>query len=227
MKIFTTLFVIACLSVFTIQCKKDTQKVNMHLGYFDLTPGRYIIYDVVEISHSQGAAGSDTSVYQLKTVIGDTVMDNSGRIARKFYRYTRDSSTGVWVLKDVWTTIIADYRAELVEENQRVVKLVFAPTLEKNWNANAYNTFEEQETYYEDIHKPYQVGTFNFDSTVNVVQENDPPNLIEYKSKYEIYAKGVGLVKKHFVDLSINNFDVTDINEGKELFMNFVSTGIE
>lgn len=226
MKIFTTLFVIACLSVFTIQCKKDTQKVNMHLGYFDLTPGRYIIYDVVEISHSQGAAGSDTSVYQLKTVIGDTVMDNSGRIARKFYRYTRDNSSETWDLKDVWTTIIADYRAELVEENQRVIKLVFAPTLEKNWNANVYNLQAELDCVYDEIHKSYTVGSNQFDSTITVEQA-DELNLIEYKRKYEVYAKGVGLVKKHFRDLSINNFDVTDINEGKELFMNFVSTGIE
>lgn len=226
MKKVIVLFTIACLSAIVTHCKKDTQKVNLHTDYFDLTQGRYIIYDVMEISHSQGAAGSDTSVYQLKTVIGDTITDNAGRIARKFYRYTRDSASGVWDLKDVWTTIIADYRAELVEENQRVVKLVFAPTLEKNWDANAYNQFPKLECYYDEIHKSYTVGAHQFDSTITVEQA-DELNLIQYKRKYEVYAKGIGLVKTHFRDLEINNFDVTDIDEGKELFMNFVSTGFE
>lgn len=226
MKLFSTLLLIFLLGMVTTQCKKDTQTVNLHLGYYNLTPGRYIIYDVTEISHSQGAAGSDTSIYQLKTVIGEVVVDNSGREARKFYRYTRDTSGEIWTLRDVWTTIIADYRAELIEENQRVVKLVFAPTLEKNWDANAYNPQEKLDCSYDEIHKNYTIGSHHFDSTITVEQADDL-NLIEYKRKYEVYANGIGLVKKHFRDLKINNFDVTDINEGKELFMNYVSSGIE
>jgi len=207
-------------------CKKKTTEVNMHLGYFDLTPGRYIIYDVTEIIHNN-SANHDTLTYQLKTVIGDTIYDNQNRIARKYIRYKRNTSADQWVIKDLWTAIVADFKAELVEENQRVVKLVFAPTLSKEWNANIYNTFPEQETYYEEIHQPYQVGNQQFDSTVSVIQENDPPNLIEYKSKYEIYAKGIGMIKKRYIDLSINNFDVTDINNGNELYMNIVSYGFE
>jgi len=207
-------------------CKKKTTEVNMHLGYFDLTPGRYIIYDVTEIIHNN-SANHDTLTYQLKTVIGDTIYDNQNRIARKYIRYKRNTSADQWVIKDLWTAIVADFKAELVEENQRVVKLVFAPTLSKEWNANIYNTFPEQETYYEEIHQPYQVGNQQFDSTVSVIQENDPPNLIEYKSKYEIYAKGIGMIKKRYIDLSINNFDVTNINNGNELYMNIVSYGFE
>ncbi len=226
MKIFIVLISIAFLGVVTSQCKKDTQKVNLHFDYYDLSQGRYIIYDVIEISHSQGASGSDTSIYQLKTLIGDTITDNSGRIARKFYRYKRANSSATWVLKDVWMAIIADARAELVEENQRVVKLVFAPTLDKNWNANAYNTMAALDCSYDEIHKSYSVGSNQFDSTITVEQA-DELNLIEYKRKYEVYAKGIGLVRKHYRDLKINNFDIQNINEGKELFMNFVSTGIE
>ena len=214
------------LVLFFVSCKKESTEVNMHLDYFDLTPGRFIIYDVTEINHNNSAS-HDTLYYQIKTVIGDTVHDNENRIARKYIRYKRNNSSQDWVIKDVWTAIIADYKAELIEENQRIVKLVFAPTLSKEWNANVYNTFPEQETYYEEIHQPYEVGSQTFDSTVSVIQENDPPNLIEYKSKYEIYAKGIGMIKKRYVDLSINNFDVTDINNGKELYMNVVSYGIE
>jgi len=223
MKWIFSVFVVALI---LSGCKKQSTEVHMHLDYFDLTPGRFIIYNVTEITHNNSAS-HDTLIYQLKTVIGDTIHDNENRIARKYLRYKRNSSSDPWVIKDVWTAIIADYKAELVEENQRIIKMVFAPTLAKEWNAHVYTTLAEQETYYEEIHQPYQVGNLSFDSTVTVMQENDPPNLIAYKSKYEIYAKGIGMVKKRFVDLNINNFDVTNINSGKELYMNAVSFGFE
>src|SRR5690606_7865171 len=156
----------------------------------------------------------DTLHYQLKTVVGEVVTDNEGREAHKFMRYKRDTVSDPWQLSDVWMTIIADHRAELVEENQRIIKLVFAPTKDKLWNANAYNVYDDLECYYDEIHKEYTLNGHVMDSTVTVEQD-DELNLIEYRRKYEVYAKEIGLVKKHFRDLKINNFDVTNISEGK------------
>lgn len=219
------LFVILVSSL--VACKKsEVEAIDWHYDYYDLTPGRFIIYDVVEITHSQGAAGSDTNVYQLKTVIGDTITDNEGRIAREFLRYKRSNASENWVLTDLWTTIIADYKAELVEENQRVVKMVFVPTINKSWDANAKNTLGELECYYDELHNNYAVGSQLFDSTF-IVEQADDLNLIKYERKYEVYANGIGLIKKHYRDLNINNFNIEDINDGKELFMEIVSYGIE
>lgn len=221
------LFLFVILVTSLAACKKsEVEAVDWHYDYFDLTPGRYIIYDVVEINHSQGILGSDTTEYQLKTVIGDTITDNEGRIAREFLRYKRSNEIENWVLTDLWTTIISDYRAELVEENQRVVKMVFVPTINKTWDANAYNTKEELECYYDELHKNYLVGNQSFDSTI-IVEQADDLNLIKYERQYEVYATGIGLIKKHYRDLNINNFNVQDINDGYELFMDIVSYGIE
>ena len=117
-------------------------------------------------------------------------------------------------------------KAELIEENQRIIKLVFAPTTDKFWNANAYNTYDELNCYYEEIHNPYTVNSQVFDSTVTVEQD-DELNLIEYRRKYEVYANEIGMIKKHYRDLKINNFDITDITQGQELFMEVVSFGVE
>lgn len=221
------LFLFVILITSLAACKKSEVKaVDWHYDYYDLTPGRYIIYDVIEISHSQGASGSDTNVYQLKTVIGDTITDNEGRIAREFLRYKRINASENWVLTDLWTTIIADYKAELVEENQRVVKMVFVPTINKSWDANANNTLGELECYYDELHNSYTVGSQVFDSTL-IVEQADDLNLIRYERKYEVYANGIGLIKKHYRDLNINNFNIEDINDGQELFMEIVSYGIE
>lgn len=222
------LVVISALTVMINACKKDEVVVDFNYDYYDLTPGRFLIYDVTEIRHDEGAfIKHDTSKYQLKTVIGDTVIDNIGRTAREFLRYIRNTSSDPWVLKDVWTTIVDQNRAELVEENQRVVKLIFKPTVNKSWNANAFNTFDPLDCYYKNLHDPFQLNENYFDSTLTVEQD-EFFTLVDYRRKFEVYAKGVGLIKKYYKDLGILNFDtINGVKNGNELFYNLISFGVE
>jgi hypothetical protein len=222
-----------CVSLLLIlliaSCNKQEDPPEFHYNYFDLTPGRYIEYDVMEIRHDVLLSPEhDTTIYQLRTVIGDTVIDNQGRIARKFIRYQRPDSGSSWVQTDLWTTIIDQNRAELIEENQRVIKLVFAPTLSKEWNPNSFNIYPEQSYFYRDIHDSYSVGSLFFDSTLFVIQEEmEESNLVIHKQQFEVYAKGVGLVRKYFKDLQIQNFDTLYIQSGKELFYTCTAYGIQ
>lgn len=217
---------ILCFSL--LSCKKgDSNPVDFYYDYYPTNEGHYLIYDVLEASHDfQSTTQHDTSIYQLKIVIGDTLIDLENEIAHYFYRYTRTSSAQAWSLKDVWTTKISGNRAELVEENQRTIKLVFAPTADKLWNANAFNTFPELDCYYENLHKQQQIGLFTFDSTITVEQDNFF-SLIDHRRKFEVYAKGVGLVKKVFKDHEIMNFDTLDVRKGKEIHYNLIEFGNE
>lgn len=220
-----SLFVLFLLVI--ASCKKDSSAPQFHYEYFDLTHGRYIDYDVMEVEHDATlAVKHDTVRYQLRTLIGDTVIDNEGRVARKFIRFKRDNASLPWVQTDIWTTVIDQNRAELVEENQRVIKLVFAPTLSKEWNPNAFNMFEEMEAYYKDIHDERTVGGMYFDSTL-VVELDTFISLIDYRRKYEIYAKGVGLVRKYWKDLTISNFDTLNVQFGTESFYTVIGYGIQ
>lgn len=209
-------------------CKKEQSSgPQFHYEYFDLTHGRYIDYNVMEVAHDVTlAVKHDTTRYQLRTLIGDTVIDNEGRIARKFIRFKRNNSSSSWVQTDIWTAVIDNNRAELVEENQRIIKLVFAPTLSKVWNPNAFNMFEEMEAYYKDIHDERTVGGLFFDSTLKVELDTFM-SLIDYRRKYEIYAKGVGLVRKYWKDLTISNFDTLNVQYGTESFYTVIGYGIQ
>lgn len=220
----TTLAVIIAIFV---SCKKDQPAPNFHYSYFDLTPGRYVDYSVMEIEHDvDQIIEHDTVRYELRTLISEEITDNEGRVARKFIRFKRNTSSDPWVQSDVWTAIIDDNRAELVEENQRVVKLIFAPTLSKEWNANMFNTYDELECFYRDIHDEQTVNSFTFDSTL-VVEQQDEITLIDYRRKFEVYANHVGLVYKHFKDLSIEGFDTLNVKKGKELFYTYLGHGIQ
>ncbi|MFN5031724.1 MAG: hypothetical protein ACK5FX_05825 [Flavobacteriia bacterium] len=208
-------------------CKKDQANYDLHYDYFGMKDGRYIDYDVTEIHHdATSSIPHDTTRYQLRTLIGDTIIDNEGRIARKFIRFKRNNASESWVQTDVWSTIIADRRAELVEENQRIVKLVFEPTESKEWNINAFNLLPELAAYYRNIHEKQSINGVSFDSTL-VVEQEDFFSLIDYRRKYEVYANNVGLIQKYYKNLVINGFDTLNVKSGDELFYNCIGFGFQ
>lgn len=217
---FITLLILA-------SCKKESNAPDFHKDYFPLEKGHFVIYDVVEINHDvDNAVQHDTMMYQLKTVIGDTVLDNLGRVARKFFRYKRLDANGVWELSDVWTAIVDGTLAELTEENQRIIKLVFPPSENKEWNPNSYTTLPALEAHYVSIHASKTINALVFDSTLTVELE-DYFSMVDYRRKFEVYAKGVGLIKKVYKDLIIAGFDKTNVQKGKELELTCVDFGTE
>jgi hypothetical protein len=206
-------------------CKKS-EPVDMHYDYFPLEEGRYITYSVREINIDDALGLDETLNYYVKAKIGDTIMDNEGRIARRYERYFRDSLNQPWVLQDIWTGILASGRAELVEENQRTIKLVFAPDKYKEWNCNAYNTIDALDCYYSNIHEPGSINGFSFESTVTVEQE-DYSNFVDYRRKYEQYAKGIGMYYKQFTDFRISGGNQSNVVKGKEIIMQLIDYGVE
>ncbi len=198
----------------------------MYYDYFPLNEGRYVVYSVHEVFVDTQINLKDTFDYYIKTVIGDTITDNSGRIARVFERYYSANSNGPWTIHDTWTAIIDKGRAELVEENNRTVKLVFAPSEDDEWNMNVFNTLDPMECYYSSIHESYVLGNNTFSSAVTVEQE-DFSSYIDSRRKYEVYARGVGMVHKYFRDFVIINGNPQNVKKGHLLEMRLVSHGIE
>ncbi len=220
------IFIPLILITLFYSCKKDNNAVNFHENYFPLTKGKFVEYDVTYIKHNSSTL-HDTSYYVLKTLVGDTIIDNQGRIARKFYRHILNTQTQLFEISDLWTAIIDGERAELVEENQRILKLVFAPTLSKEWDMNAFNVYEPLLAFYENIHKPFSIGGFDFDSTITVIQERTEVTLIDYSLKTETYAKDVGLIYKYYKDLNINDFDTLNVVGGEEIYYRLKNYGVE
>jgi hypothetical protein len=223
---FWSLIILVC--GWSLSCKKKEEVVDFHYNYFPQEKGRFVIYSVHErnVDSAGSASLNYTRDYFIKTVIGDTLVDNSGRIVKRYLRYTSSSANGPWLLKDIWTSYRAGDKAELVEENNRIIKLVFAPSKYKEWNANAYTVLDPLDCYYSNLYKSLSINGIHFDSTVTVEQA-DELNLIQYKRKFEKYAANVGLIQKHYKDFEINNYDSTSVHKGYELMMDVVQFGIE
>ena len=215
------IFLFVLVTMFS--CKKSDPPPYFGYEYFGLTEGRYVSYEVMEISHD---IDSDTLRYMLKTVVGEDIMDSEGRTAKKIYRYAYDWETGSLIDERVWTSIIDQGRGEVVEENQRKIRMVFAISIDKTWDVNAFIPEEEQEVFYEDINSPYSINNFYVDSSVRVEYE-DFFSLVDYRRKYEVYGKEIGLIHRSFKDLTISNFDTTDIQNGTELHYTLHDFGVE
>lgn len=228
MKITTFLLFLSLIAL--VSCKKGNSSApNFHFDYFPLEEGTFVVYDAMEIAHDiQALVKSDTTRFYLKTVIGEQIVDDNGMAAHKFLRYTKTNLSDEWTLKDVWTTRVQNERAELVEENSRVVKLVFPPNRSKLWDINAYNTENRLMARYNPslIHVPFTISNFNLDSTIQVEQE-DFFSLVDHRRKYEVYAKNVGLVYRWHKDNFINNFDTLNIRYGKEIHYRMIDFGVE
>jgi hypothetical protein len=211
-----------------LSCKKDDVEVlKSHANYFQLTPGRYTIFNVEEMYHDEDLIiKHDTIRYQLKTVIGEEYTDNAGRIGRKYYRYQRTDTSFEWEIEDVWVALQTNTSGELIEENQRIVKLSIPVTSNKTWDLNAFNSLEKKEASYENLHQKAIIKGNHFDSTLKVKQAYFK-SLIDYQNQYEIYATNIGLVGKVYKDLIIDNFDTLDVQKGNELHYNLVEYGIE
>ena len=190
-----------------VSCEKSTkvEASNLYKSYYDTTQGRYIEYRVLEIIHDESAQNQhDTLNYFLRVQIEDTIIDNLGRVNRKYVRYKKMISNDPWQISDVWMTIIDGVNAELVEENQRIVKLKFPVNEFTNWNANIFNLDEKLDCYYENLHQSRSINGLYFDSTLTVNQ-GFVRNFIRYFKKNEVYANGIGMISKYYKDLNISN----------------------
>ena len=101
LKPFTFILVLSLL----LSCGKCNSNLDMnnYESYFPMDFGTYVDYEVVEVQHDINAEiTSDTSLYYLRTVIGDTITDNAGCLARKFFRKKRNELSDPWVSTDVW-----------------------------------------------------------------------------------------------------------------------------
>ena len=201
--------------------------MNSYESYFPLDFGAYVDYEVVEIQHDINAEiTNDTVFYYLRTVIGDTITDNEGRLARKFVRKKRNELSDPWVISDVWTALVNDIRVEVTEENKRKVWLILPPLNSSFWDLNAFNVDDPIFCTYDGLHENSSINNISFDSVLTVEQE-DVLNLVSFRRKYEQYANNVGLVKKYYKDLNIFNFDTLNIQSGTELIYKCIDFGVE
>ena len=217
------------LTAFTwYSCKKESVEAPaLSYNYFPTESGKYIIYDVDSIYHSETDNNNDDSVFsyhfQIKDKIDSSFVDLEGRVNQVRLRYHRNSDTLPWQLTEVWTQYLSSTSAYLTEENIKYNKLSFPINATITWNGNDSNTEEEELYYYDYFHESDVLNGLSFDSTLSVIQI-DENNFVETIYGNEKYAAGVGMIYKEHNDLGKTNGQVV---KGLEYKMVVVEYGVE
>lgn len=222
------ILLIRLLLILFASCKKAIPtSINYGYEFFPTQVGLYKIFDVVDIFHDVALDPQhDTSIYQIKEVIFENLIDNEGDTIQRIKRYYRASDTLDWVIKDIWTQKRTATTGEVVEENDRFIKMVFAIAYDRVWNGNALNNEDALDYYYENIYEPYSISGFEFESTVQVEKENFT-SFIDYRRQYDVYTKDIGRIKSVYKILEIDNFDTLDIQKGPEITYTLVNFGYQ
>lgn len=218
MKYFLPFLFITVLLLSTFySCKKDTEQtvVDMGYSYFPNQVGNYVVYDVDSFFYNDFTDHIDTFKFQLKEKIESVFLDNEGRSTLRIERYVRFYNPAIpypsipWKLRDVWTANRTTTTAEKVEENVRYTKLAFPVTTKSSWNGNAQNTTTPIDYSYLFVDLPRTVGSIRFDSVLQVDQQ-DELTVVSKKFYIEKYARNVGLVFKHVIDVESQPGNLTD-----------------
>ena len=189
--LYITLFVVILFS-----CKKKEETFDLGTDYFPIrAQGTYIIYDVQKITY--GASGPDTSNYQLMEMTGDTATLN-GQLYHKVWRYTRPNSSAAWPVQpdSVWQEYNNSVQAVKTENNVKFIKLVFPIEENKTWNGNVMNISSSDDYTMKNVDRSYTVNGHYFSKTLKVVQSDDT-SYVNEDQRYEVYAKGIGLIDKY------------------------------
>lgn len=213
-------YILSLIFVISSCLKPTNDLADFHYDYYPTTINSWIEYAVVDIVHS--SLGSDTLNYFLKEIKTNTFYDSEGELAQRVERFWKFNSNDNYVIKDVWQEKVTSTTAEKVEENIRITKLIFPIKYGEYWNGNAFNDQLFCEYTYDSIHEPFLINTLNFDSTITVLQK-DLYTAVDYQMAYEVYAKKIGLVYKKDINLSINLYNILNINEGSELEMKVIN----
>jgi len=190
-----------------ISCKKDSNYIaydeeKMGYNYYPIKINSSIVYDVEEISYNDYyiPVKIDTNRYLLKEYIESDYIDNTGSVAYRLERYLSKKDTIKWQIKDVWTINKTYNSVERVEENLRIIKMIFPITPQSIWNGNLYNNNDYIEYKYSNIGESFLIDSILYNNTVKVIHESDS-SLIHKNYEYEVYAMGIGMIYKKSIHI--------------------------
>ncbi len=178
-----------------IACKKSTPGETLDIGYayFPIDTGLTWIYQVDSISYNDNTQSIDTFRFFLMERISGQVDDQLYKNHQIVERYVRKNDSDTWQARANSYILKTANNVQVVDENIRIVKLIFPLGNVQSWNGNMYNNKIRQTYTLQSLNIPYNTGDTTYSNTVTVI--HDPPiNVIEEILIKSVYARDIGLI---------------------------------
>lgn len=219
-KILLILFIFI-QSFFWISCSKQSETLPLPAltDFYPLAIGHSLVYRLDSTSLTSFGQALEVHSYHLKDSIGDTVVDNQGRLSYRVFRFITDTMelTGWQPLSTYFITPTQNSIEVVDDHNLRFIKLKEPLREGFSWKGNSYidtRSANSPVQYMDNWDYVYQNNnqTFNslmgpIDLSVTVFQQDEtsPPgpfNPQYYQQRnysLEVYGKGIGIVYKEFM----------------------------
>jgi hypothetical protein len=205
-------------------CNKQTDSFTSDLpsDYFNLAPGKYILYDLDSTIFVDFGQHDSVIHYQAKDVVDTLITDNLDRQGWRVIRYLRDAAStneADWTPNLTYMIIPGKQNVEVIENNLRYLKVQLPVSSGFSWKGNSslpsspYQTLfqfsndEDIQSWdynYESTEETAEINDQLYPNTISITQAADSvnvpvdyPEVFAYRNYWnEKYSKGIGLVSK-------------------------------
>lgn len=194
-------------------CKRVENPELKGPSYAPLEVGKYIIYDVMNLSHDAFTQRTDTAHYLLRETIENNYIDEAGNSVFQLLIETSKDSGTTWNFDKYAIAQRDEVSYQRVEDDIRKVKLSFPLREKKSWDANQMNVLADQRARLLNIDQEYTLAngtTFNNSVEVDLGNDVDP---FFQNIESEVYANGIGLVWRILVAVESQPGKYTEGNE--------------
>ncbi|MEM9327361.1 MAG: hypothetical protein AAGA85_16965 [Bacteroidota bacterium] len=187
------------LASWILQGCTETEAPNPDLSgsaYYPLETGNYWIYQVEEVEILP--LGNDTSRYQLREVISDSIVSSLGEVTYLLNRESRADDSSPWRQDSLWTVRKNGQFAVVTQNSVPLIKLVFPVEAGKTWDGHALNNLGTVNYRFDpvdltDVESSVDLSNASLIKTVISELESD---IVGTDMRSEIYANGIGLVQR-------------------------------
>lgn len=210
--------IISLLPFLTASCKKvnETLVAEKIINYYPLHIGNSISYQLDSTVYISFGSEKVVRSYIIKDVVDSMITDNLGRNSYKIKRKIRSTiDTTEWSDLMSYLVTFETSRIELIQDNQRYLKMIDPIRNNVEWNGNTHiNTISNPELqyldqwkyYYTNVNMPYTINNYTYPETITIIQRDDTigdttnkDNYFEVNYSREVYSKEIGLIYKEFL----------------------------
>lgn len=194
LKIHPLYFLIFISSLFSCT---ETEKPDsdFELDYQPLEVGLFWEYEVNE-TIVFGENDEENSIYFLRDRVDYTFFNVENELVFVVVR-ERSNDRSEWSLVSSYTIQNRNFALIRTFENKKTVNLVFPPELDKTWDSQIFNSSDPDEYEISFLGK-IEVGEQSFSKSLKVLQEEEDDEITFRDNRYEVFAKGIGLVEQYY-----------------------------
>lgn len=197
--------------------------------YFPLRRGFYQVYAVHERKY-QLQVETENSMYQLKTEVIDSFVNQEGGYTYTIHRSKRITANDAWEFQHVWSVRMNAANVVVSEENTPFVKIAFPAVELRKWDGNALNNLAADEYILATTGNSYPLETgITTEDYIEIVQEDSYDPVLFLNKRQEVYARNIGLIYHEITDL-VYCSDADECEVGQQVINNgtiYVQTLIE